>query len=308
MKLLAALALFLVHLHCSAQDTIKVYFDLGASSLNGSAMRQLDSLAYYEILIPNKNYGIIGYADYLGSEESNVTLSQNRAGAVQQYLQGLGIKQENIETVTGKGEITRDLPSNEGYPEDRRADIVLGGFKKDIQQTALQQKKAVLPPPSNQPVATKPKQKIDIGNLQAGDVFDLENMFFMSGSTVMIERSLPALEALLEMMQQNTGLKIRIEGHVHCYDLTIKQYMPPNADTTEYNVRVGGRHREHPPTSNKWQNIAARELSMARAKIVHDYLVDHGISGTRLQYTGLGCEGMSEHKDNRRVAIRILEK
>jgi outer membrane protein OmpA-like peptidoglycan-associated protein len=41
---------------------------------------------------------------------------------------------------------------------------------------------------------------------------------------------------------------------------------------------------------------------------VRDYLVDHGISGPRLQYTGLGCEGMSEHKDNRRVAIRILEK
>lgn len=129
MRLLIILAIFLSHLHSSAQDTIKVYFDLGVPSLSTTAMRQLDSLAYYDILIPNKNYGIIGYADYLGSEESNVTLSQNRANAVQQYLQGLGIKEQNIETVTGKGEVNRDINAYDGYPEDRRVDIVLGGFK-----------------------------------------------------------------------------------------------------------------------------------------------------------------------------------
>lgn len=116
----------------TAGDTIRVYFDLGVPTLNIAAMHQLDSLAYYDVLVPNKNYGIIGYADYLGSEESNVTLSQNRADAVQQYLQGLGIKPQNIETVTGKGEINRDQLTGDGYPEDRRVDVVLGGFKTPV--------------------------------------------------------------------------------------------------------------------------------------------------------------------------------
>lgn len=119
-------------------DTIKVYFDLGMPTLNRTAMQQLDSLAYYDILVPNKNYGIIGYADYLGSEESNITLSQNRANAVQEYLQGLGIKPENIETVTGKGEVNREQVADNGYPEDRRVDIVIGGFKKRVQPPITQ--------------------------------------------------------------------------------------------------------------------------------------------------------------------------
>lgn len=126
-------------------DTIKVYFNLGVPTLNRAAMQQLDSLAYYDILIPNKNYGIIGYADYLGSEESNVTLSQNRAEAVSKYLQGLGIKHENIATVTGRGEINRNMATGDGYPEDRRVDIVLGGFKEPVRPAAQTVPKSTAP-------------------------------------------------------------------------------------------------------------------------------------------------------------------
>ncbi len=317
MRLLIALVLALTQIHCFAQDIIKIYFDLGIPTLNKSAKQQLDSLAYYDILLPNKNYGIIGYADYLGSEESNVTLSQNRANAVQEYLQGLGIKQENIETVTGKGEINRDLASADGYPQDRRVDIVLGGFKETAQLPSPQQQRPVQPLPPNQPVAALHRQKIDISKLQTGDVFDLENIFFKSGSTVMIEHSLPALEALLEMMEQNAQVKIRIEGHVHCYSYNTnytEHFVSPTGDKTIEGISKAPKAASvvdtatHNETTHKWQNIAAKELSMARARVVRDYLVEHGIDSGRLQYAGLGCKGMSEHKDNRRVAVRILEK
>lgn len=123
---------FIFPLFCHAQstDTIHVYFDLAVSSLNSQTRSQLDSLAYYDILPTNKKYGIIGYADYLGTEESNITLSQKRADAVEKYLQGLGVRPELIETVTGKGEISREMTGAEGYPTDRRVDIVIGGFKE----------------------------------------------------------------------------------------------------------------------------------------------------------------------------------
>ena len=111
-------------------DTISIFFNLASPSLTTSARNQLDSLAYYNILPPNKQYGIVGYADYLGGEESNITLSINRAEAVKDYLLGLGIRPDSIAMVTGKGEVLRDMTGNEGYPTDRRVDIIPGGLKK----------------------------------------------------------------------------------------------------------------------------------------------------------------------------------
>jgi outer membrane protein OmpA-like peptidoglycan-associated protein len=60
------------------QDTISVYFDLGISAIKQSEQLKIDSLVYYDILQPGKKLGIIGYADYLGSEEANVGLSEAR--------------------------------------------------------------------------------------------------------------------------------------------------------------------------------------------------------------------------------------
>ncbi len=127
--LLISFSLAFSNINAQKTDTITVYFDLAVPALNRVAMQQLDSLAYHNILPPNKKYGIIGYADYLGSDSTNITLSQNRADNVQQYLLGLGVKQDSIAVVTGKGEVHRDIAGDDGYPQDRRVDIVIGGFK-----------------------------------------------------------------------------------------------------------------------------------------------------------------------------------
>ena len=97
--IITALLLFCCPTHAQHPDTIKVYFDLGKPTLSSTAKQLLDSLAYYDILPVRKKYGIIGYADYIGSEESNITLSKQRAASAEQYLLGLGVKKENIERV-----------------------------------------------------------------------------------------------------------------------------------------------------------------------------------------------------------------
>ncbi len=284
MRLLIALALTLLHIHCFAQDTIKVFFDLGVPTLNKAAMQQLDSLAYYDVLVPNKNYGIIGYADYLGSEESNVTLSQNRANAVQQYLQGLGIKQELIETVTGKGEINRDLASTDGYPEDRRVDIVLGGFKKATPKPIPK------PIPPKVVVAEKPPPKIDISNVKKDETIRLDNILFLPGSHKIREESEETLFHLYVVMKDHPNLKIRLEGHICCLKNTTHDGY--DYDTQEY------------------------RLSENRAKAVYEYLLEKGIDEERLLYKGFGISkplvwperSFADENMNRRVEIRILEK
>lgn len=284
MRLLIFLALILQHLHSSAQDTINVYFDLGAASLNTVAMRQLDSLAYYDVLTPRKNYGIIGYADYLGSEESNVTLSQNRADAVQQYLHGLGIKPQNIETVTGKGEVNRDIADNDGYPRDRRVDIVLGGFKAPVQPYTPT-------PPKPKPIVKEtPAPKIDITNLKKDETIRLDNILFLPGSHKIRSESETSLFHLYIVMKDHPTLKIRLEGHICCLKNTTHDGY--DYDSQEY------------------------RLSENRAKAVYDYLVEKGIDEERLEYKGFGISkplawperSFADENMNRRVEVRILEK
>ena len=242
-------------------DTIKVFFKMGSPVLSKTAMQYLDSLSYYNILDTRKTYLVIGYADMIGNDTSNRKLSAQRAYTVAEYLKGLGIK--NIDTIVGVGEVAK--PENpDGYPDDRRVDIV-------------PYKKSKLP---------------DISKLKKNDVFDLENMFFHGGMAVMKDESVPVLVSLKEMMQQNPGLKIRIEGHVHCF--------------TERDVRISGQIVEDP---NAGAMDEFKRLSRARAKCVYDYLIENKVDSARLQYTGLACKEMKLHPDNnRRVAIRILDK
>ncbi len=256
--------------HAQSRDTISVYFENGISILNSDATKMLDSLAYYNILEPGKRYTVIGYADMVGGEVPNNTLSVNRALAVTRYLAGFGI---GVDTAYGAGEIAK--PGNvQGYPDDRRVDIIAA-------------KKATLP---------------DIKTLKKGDVFDLENMFFYSGMAIMKPESKPVLESLLIIVKQNPGLKIRIEGHVHCsgYGSNFRQrFSSPTGDTT-----IDGRRPDYNYRGNDFA-----ELSAARARMVRDYLVKNKIDSTRLQYAGMACKEMNLHpENNRRVSIRILDK
>lgn len=186
-------------------DTVKVYFDLNIPSLNITARQHLDSLAYHNIIPPNKRYGIIGYADYLGSDSANITLSQNRANAVQEYLLGLGVRKDSIAIVMGKGKVNRNMTDNTGYPEDRRVDIIIGGFK---------------PAPPVKKQVTETKKTIDITKLQKNQTIALDNIFFQPGSHKILDQSTTVLVNLYLTMKDNPTLKINIEGHICCLQNT----------------------------------------------------------------------------------------
>lgn len=281
---LLLIPILLLSFHCSAHqksDTVKIYFDLAVPTLNSAAMRQLDSLAYHNILPPNKRYGIIGYADYLGSDSSNITLSQNRANNVQQYLLGLGVKQDSIAIVTGKGEVARDIAGDDGYPEDRRVDIILGGFKKPAPVAKPVTK--VVPAPTS-------VNRIDISKVQKNQTINLDNIFFHPGSHKIKDESVTALFNLYLTMTDNPTLKINIEGHICC--LTNTTHDGYDYDAQEY------------------------RLSENRAKAVYDYLLKKGIDKSRMDYEGFGISkplrwperSLADENMNRRVEIRIIEK
>lgn len=266
-------------------DTVKIYFDLAIPILNKVAMKHLDSLAYHDILPPNKKYGIIGYADYLGSDSSNITLSQNRANAVQQYLLGLGIKQDSIAIVMGKGEVIRkDTAGSLGYAEDRRVDIIIGGFK-----VPPPPKKVVVKAPVTVPAAPV-IAKVDISRIEKNQTVALDNIFFLPGSHKTTPESADALFSLYIAMKDNPSLKISIEGHICCL-----------TNTT---------HDGYDYDEQEWR------LSENRAEAVYEYLASKGIDKKRMRFEGFGLKkplkwperSVADESANRRVEIRILEK
>jgi outer membrane protein OmpA-like peptidoglycan-associated protein len=270
--------------HTSAQtDTFRVYFNFGISRLNEPAMRMLDSLVYHQILAPGKKVGLIGYADYVGTDPSNVTLSEARAEEVKQYLLNSGFRPADVQMVIGRGEIERNMDGLSGYAPDRKVEIIPGGIKLVPP--------APKPKPVPKPVVSQPTEpKIDVTKLKKNETVRLENMYFFPGSHMPRPESLPVFEKLYQTLKENPNLKIRIEGHICC--LTEDKYDGYDYDAQEF------------------------RLSTNRAKYVYDYLIEKGINGERLQYKGFGKtrplanpERTEEDENkNRRVEIRILEK
>ena len=117
--------------------------------------------------------------------------------------------------------------------------------------------------------------------LNEGNTIELDKIFFIGGSTQYLDISLPQLQELLEIMNQNKNLVIQIEGHVNgLYN-----------DTTFYN-----------------------QLSQGRANAIRMYLIRNNINSRRIKTIGFGNTRMLFPKPrtdfemlrNRRVEVRIL--
>lgn len=261
-------------------DTFQVYFPVCASNLSANSKQTLDSLLYNDILIKGRKVGLIGYADNTGTDSINNPLSQERAKAVATYLHYMGIDTTDIELVTGKGAIKRNTSQN--YPTDRRVDIIPGGFKTNKRKTVDTGIK-------NLSVAAK------------GQTVRLNNIVFEPNTPVILPKSYKVLEELAKTLKENPTIKIRIEGHVCCYrgDLPKFKYMSNRRDLQKL---------------EEWKDYE-QTLSEQRAREVRKYLMEHGISPSRLSCKGFGTtiplyepDGKMNEDNNRRVEIRIMDK
>ena len=129
--------------------------------------------------------------------------------------------------------------------------------------------------------------QIALPKIKPGVSFDLKNFYFVGNQAVLLERSEPELNRLLKFMQFNPTALIEIAGHVN---------VPNNPPVIE----------------GSWEH----NLSIERAKMVHDFLVKQGISRHRMLFRGYGnwemrfpqARSAKEQEMNRRVEIRIMEE
>lgn len=103
---------------------LDIHFETDKSVIRSESFKELEVLAEQLKLKPKLRIELAGHTDDQGSEEYNLTLSQNRAKAVKTYLTKKGISAARIETV-GYGE-SKPLKSNsnpEGRARNRRTEI-----------------------------------------------------------------------------------------------------------------------------------------------------------------------------------------
>jgi outer membrane protein OmpA-like peptidoglycan-associated protein len=290
------LAVSFISLKLSAQtnDTINIYFDINSYSIGSGYFDELDKISASK---PEK-ITILAYTDFLGSVESNKTLSENRAEAVKNYLIKKGISVSIISSCEGKGIHTfssyenRRNENDRGIREHRKAEIIVT-FKPQEKIKEIKPKDIVYTDTFRIKPVIENSDAIDLSNLSAADLTEgkkliIKNINFEGGTPKFLSSSYPALNDLLAIMRENPGLKIEICGHICCQD-------PSEPDGYDY---VNDNNT----------------LSLNRAEAVYNFLIKNGISADRMTYKGFGAKFKLyplerteyEQSANRRVEIVII--
>jgi outer membrane protein OmpA-like peptidoglycan-associated protein len=125
--------------------------------------------------------------------------------------------------------------------------------------------------------------------ISSGDKITLKNINFIGGYHYFINESLPALSELLKVMKSHPTMIIRVEGHICCGPLE-------EGDGIDLGTEI-------------------KNLSVARAKAVQEYLVNNGIEASRISSSGFGHtkplfpypeKTKEEELANRRVEVVII--
>ena len=136
---------------------------------------------------------------------------------------------------------------------------------------------------------TQYKKDVDLKKVEVGQSIVLRNIFFDYAKYSLRDASVNELERLIKLLEENPTMRIEISGHTD------------TRGTVEDN----------------------QLLSQNRAKSVVDYLIEHGIDKSRLEYAGYGekkplisdseiedmktkSEKEDAHQQNRRTEFKIL--
>lgn len=174
-----------------AQDTLSLFYPINIYSLTKQKIKTINKS------IDGKKIdavSIIGYADYLGTDEKNKTLSENRANQVKKYFAKKNIE---VKQSIGNGTSGPKLDHSNGIQKYRRVDIV---FTYKSEET------------------TSSKENLDeeIDELKVGDKLVLKNFNFIPGRHYLVVESKPELSRLINIMKANPTLKIELHGHICC--------------------------------------------------------------------------------------------
>ncbi|WP_299114936.1 OmpA family protein [uncultured Winogradskyella sp.] len=196
-----------------------------------------------------RKISIYGFCDDRGSDSYNMVLSQQRADAIKEVFSNNEFDESVITNVDGKGEILLNVVN----------DIDLYKIR------GLNRKVEIIVQPYDPPrvKVEQPKkettEELLSGDLKEGDKIKLENILFRTGYSYLTKQSKAVLDNIADILVERTDIYFTIEGHVCC------------------------THGTRDAIDRKTKK---RNLSLARAKTVYDYLVDKGVKRYRMRFVG----------------------
>jgi outer membrane protein OmpA-like peptidoglycan-associated protein len=214
---------------------------------------------------------IYGFCDDIGSESYNLKLSNNRAQAIKLVLSKYNVSPSLINEVDGKGEILLKII-------DSQDPNILRGFNRKAEIIAYQKPIVILE--EEELVEKETSEILKSEDLEVGDQVLLKNILFETGHRRVLDESKPVLDTIATILKEREDIYFTIQGHVCCTKYT--------RDAVDIET-------------NK------RNLSLARAKYVYDYLAKEGINKKRMKYVGLRRKFPlgGDPKFDRRVEILI---
>lgn len=193
---------------------------------------------------------IYGFCDDRGSDSYNMVLSQQRADAIKEVFSNNEFDESVITNVDGKGEIllniVEDIDLYKIRGLNRKVEIIVKPYDPP--------RVKVEPLPAKETTEDLLK-----GELKEGDKIQLENILFRTGYSYLTKQSKAILDNIAEILVERKDIYFTIEGHVCCTHGT--------RDAIDRKTKT-------------------RNLSVARAKSVYNYLADKGVKRYRMKYVG----------------------
>jgi outer membrane protein OmpA-like peptidoglycan-associated protein len=258
-------------LQAQANNAHVVYFETGKYNVPDIETNRL--VLFIKSLKDNQieRISIYGFTDDRGSDNYNLTLSQNRANAIKKIFSGFGVDDNLISNVDGKGEVLLRVVSSDNL------NIIRGLNRKVEINIEYKEKEGVVVEIKEEDIGTK---QFLSDNIAVGDKITLDNILFKTGYSSLEVESINVLEAIAEALLKRKDLYFTIQGHVCC----------TNNAGDAIDKKTGKRN-----------------LSLARAKYIYEYLIGKGVKKSRMKYVGLRNKypkgGAAKY--DRRVEIKI---
>ena len=258
-------------LQAQANNAHVVYFETGKYNVPDIETNRL--VLFIKSLKDNQieRISIYGFTDDRGSDNYNLTLSQNRANAIKKIFSGFGVDDNLISNVDGKGEVLLRVVSSDNL------NIIRGLNRKVEINIEYQKKKEIFSNIKKEEIEASLFLRDDIS---VGDKITLENILFKTGYSSLEKESINVLENIGASLLKRKDIYFTIQGHVCCTENT--------RDAID-------------------KKTGKRNLSMARAKYIYDYLIKKGVKRNRMKYVGLRNKyplgGATKY--DRRVEIKI---
>ncbi len=223
-----------------------------------------------------KRISIYGFCDDRGSDNYNLILSQNRANAIKKVFSTGGISENLISNVDGKGEVLLKIVDSEDLN-------IIRGLNRKVEVNVEYNipKKETSKLDEGKEIIDNRKKPITLeSNLLVGDKIVLDKILFRTGYSYVLKESIPVLEKTARILREKNKVYFTIQGHVCC-----------TANGRDAIDRGTGR----------------RNLSLARARYIYEYLMKNGVARKRMKYVGLKHKYPlgGDPKFDRRVEIEI---